>query len=94
MQGPFILQRSDEVASSRDTRACVDARIVGIIAGVQYTASREASEFLSSGDVRPQLIMVACPAAVLAGELADLRTRLDLLAADGDPRTQMRTVFS
>jgi DNA-binding SARP family transcriptional activator len=37
------------------------------------------------------------PAASLAGladELADLRTRLDLLAADGDPRTEVRTVFS
>jgi DNA-binding SARP family transcriptional activator len=37
------------------------------------------------------------PAASLAGlaaELADLRTRLDLLAAGGDPRTQVRAVFS
>jgi DNA-binding SARP family transcriptional activator/Flp pilus assembly protein TadD len=36
----------------------------------------------------------AMPLAALAGELADLRTRLDLLAASGDPRTQVRTVFS
>jgi DNA-binding SARP family transcriptional activator/Flp pilus assembly protein TadD len=37
------------------------------------------------------------PAASLAGltgELADLRTRLDLLDAGGDPRTHVRTVFS
>jgi tetratricopeptide (TPR) repeat protein len=37
------------------------------------------------------------PAASLAGltaELADLRTRLDLLGAGGDPRTQVRAVFS
>lgn len=36
----------------------------------------------------------AAPLAELTGELADLRTRLDLLAAGGDPRTQVRTVFS
>jgi len=30
----------------------------------------------------------------LTGELADARTRLDLLAADGDPRTGVRAVFS
>jgi DNA-binding SARP family transcriptional activator len=37
------------------------------------------------------------PAATLAGltaELADLRTRLDLLGAGEDPRTQVRAVFS
>jgi DNA-binding SARP family transcriptional activator/tetratricopeptide (TPR) repeat protein len=37
------------------------------------------------------------PATSLSGltaELADLRTRLDLLAAGGDPRAQVRTVFS
>jgi DNA-binding SARP family transcriptional activator len=37
------------------------------------------------------------PGATLAGltaELADLRTRLDLLGADEDPRTQVRAVFS
>jgi DNA-binding SARP family transcriptional activator/Tfp pilus assembly protein PilF len=32
--------------------------------------------------------------AGLAGELADVRTRLDLLAAGGDPRTQVRAIFS
>jgi DNA-binding SARP family transcriptional activator len=32
--------------------------------------------------------------AALADELADLRTRLDLLAAGGDPRTEVRAVFS
>jgi DNA-binding SARP family transcriptional activator/Tfp pilus assembly protein PilF len=32
--------------------------------------------------------------AALAAELADLRTRLDLLAAGGDPRTDVRAVFS
>ncbi len=32
--------------------------------------------------------------ADLASELADLPTRLDLLAASGDPRAQVRTVFS
>jgi DNA-binding SARP family transcriptional activator len=36
----------------------------------------------------------AMPLAGLAGELADLRTRLDLLAAGGDPHTQVRAVFS
>ncbi len=34
------------------------------------------------------------PLAALAGELADLRTRLDLLDAGGDSGTQVRTVFS
>jgi DNA-binding SARP family transcriptional activator/tetratricopeptide (TPR) repeat protein len=34
------------------------------------------------------------PLAGLTGELADLRTRLDLLDAGGDPRTQVRGVFS
>lgn len=36
----------------------------------------------------------AVPLAGLAGELADLRTRLDLLEAGGDPRAEVRTVFS
>jgi DNA-binding SARP family transcriptional activator/Tfp pilus assembly protein PilF len=36
----------------------------------------------------------AVPLAGLVSELADLGTRLDLLAADGDPRTEVRTVFS
>jgi tetratricopeptide (TPR) repeat protein/transcriptional regulator with XRE-family HTH domain len=36
----------------------------------------------------------AVPLAGLAGELADLGTRLDLLETGGDPRTQVRTVFS
>jgi tetratricopeptide (TPR) repeat protein len=36
----------------------------------------------------------AAPLAALTGELADLRTRLDLLDAGGDPRTQLRAVFS
>jgi DNA-binding SARP family transcriptional activator len=42
-------------------------------------------------------LAVTRPAASLAGlaaELADLRTRLDLLQAGGDPGTQVRTVFS
>jgi tetratricopeptide (TPR) repeat protein len=42
-------------------------------------------------------LAAARPAASLAhltGELADLRTRLDLLGADQDPHTQVRTVFS
>jgi tetratricopeptide (TPR) repeat protein len=34
------------------------------------------------------------PLAVLAGELADAGTRLDLLDAGGDPGTQVRAVFS
>jgi DNA-binding SARP family transcriptional activator/tetratricopeptide (TPR) repeat protein len=34
------------------------------------------------------------PLATLVGELADLDTRLDLLAADGDPSAQVRAVFS
>jgi tetratricopeptide (TPR) repeat protein len=49
-------------------------------------ALRVAAELASS---RP-----AMPLAGLVDELADLRTRLDLLAASGDPRTQVRTVFS
>jgi DNA-binding SARP family transcriptional activator len=36
----------------------------------------------------------ATPLAGLAGELADLRTRLDLLTAGGDPSTEVRAVFS
>ena len=36
----------------------------------------------------------AVPLAALTGELADLRTRLDLLDAGGDPGTQVRAVFS
>jgi DNA-binding SARP family transcriptional activator/tetratricopeptide (TPR) repeat protein len=36
----------------------------------------------------------AASLAGLAGELAELRTRLDRLAAGDDPRTQVRTVFS
>ncbi len=42
-------------------------------------------------------LAAARPAVSLAGlaaELTNLRTRLDLLAAGGDPRTQMRSVFS
>jgi tetratricopeptide (TPR) repeat protein len=36
----------------------------------------------------------AASLAALTAELADLRTRLDLLGAGGDPRTQVRAVFS
>jgi DNA-binding SARP family transcriptional activator/tetratricopeptide (TPR) repeat protein len=36
----------------------------------------------------------AVPLADLAGELADQQRRLDLLDADGDPRTAVRAVFS
>jgi tetratricopeptide (TPR) repeat protein len=36
----------------------------------------------------------AIPLAALTGELTDLRTRLDLLGAGGDPGTEARTVFS
>jgi DNA-binding SARP family transcriptional activator/tetratricopeptide (TPR) repeat protein len=36
----------------------------------------------------------AVPLAALTDELADLRTRLDLLDAGGDPGTQVRAVFS
>jgi DNA-binding SARP family transcriptional activator/tetratricopeptide (TPR) repeat protein len=36
----------------------------------------------------------AASLAELTGEFADLRIRLDLLEAGGDPRTQVRTVFS
>ena len=36
----------------------------------------------------------AMPLAGLAAELADLRTRLDLLEAGGDPHAQVRAVFS
>jgi DNA-binding SARP family transcriptional activator/Tfp pilus assembly protein PilF len=49
-------------------------------------ALRVAAELAAS---RPTI-----PLAVLTGELADLRTRLDLLDADGDPRAQVRAVFS
>jgi DNA-binding SARP family transcriptional activator/tetratricopeptide (TPR) repeat protein len=34
------------------------------------------------------------PLAALVSELADVRTRLDVLATGGDPRTEVRTVFS
>ncbi|HEV3380667.1 MAG TPA: tetratricopeptide repeat protein [Trebonia sp.] len=36
----------------------------------------------------------AVPMAGLTGELADVRTRLDVLTTGGDPRTEVRTVFS
>jgi DNA-binding SARP family transcriptional activator/Tfp pilus assembly protein PilF len=36
----------------------------------------------------------AVPLAALTAELADLRTRLNLLTAGGDPRTEVRAVFS
>ena len=49
-------------------------------------ALRVAAELAAS---RPAALL-----ADLAGELADLRTRLDLLTAGGDPRTQVRAVFS
>jgi DNA-binding SARP family transcriptional activator len=42
-------------------------------------------------------LAASCPAgslASLASELADLRTRLDRLAAGGDPRSDVRAVFS
>jgi tetratricopeptide (TPR) repeat protein/transcriptional regulator with XRE-family HTH domain len=49
-------------------------------------ALRVAAELAAS---RPAMLL-----AGMAAELADLRTRLDLLAAGGDPRTQVRAVFS
>jgi DNA-binding SARP family transcriptional activator len=49
-------------------------------------ALRVAAELAASGP--------AVPLAVLASELADLRARLDRLDAGGDPRAQVRTVFS
>jgi DNA-binding SARP family transcriptional activator len=49
-------------------------------------ALRVAAEFAAS---RP-----AAPLAGLAAELADLRTRLDLLTAGRDPSTEVRAVFS
>ena len=49
-------------------------------------ALRVAAELIAS---RP-----AMPLARLAGELADLSTRLDLLETGGDPRTGVRTVLS
>jgi len=49
-------------------------------------ALRVAAEFAAS---RPGTSL-----AGLTGELADLRTRLDLLDVDEDPRSQVRTVFS
>jgi len=49
-------------------------------------ALRVAAELAAS---RPAALL-----AELASELADLRSRLDLLAASGDPRTQVRVVFS
>jgi tetratricopeptide (TPR) repeat protein len=49
-------------------------------------ALRVAAELAAS---RPDV-----PLAGLADELADLRTRLDLLDAGGDPRTEVRAVFS
>jgi DNA-binding SARP family transcriptional activator/tetratricopeptide (TPR) repeat protein len=49
-------------------------------------AMRVAAELAAS---RPDM-----PLAALTAELADLRTRLDLLDADQDPRAQVRAVFS
>ncbi len=49
-------------------------------------ALRVAAELAAS---RPDM-----PLGGLASELADLHARLDLLEAGGDPRTQVRTVFS
>jgi len=49
-------------------------------------ALRVAAELAAS---RPTMSLAA-----LTSELADLRTRLDLLNADGDPATQVRSVFS
>jgi DNA-binding SARP family transcriptional activator/Flp pilus assembly protein TadD len=72
--------------------------------GARVDAEPEASAELADQCCRlPLALRVAAefaashPAATLAGladELTDLRTRLDRLAADGDPRTQVRTVFS
>jgi predicted ATPase len=54
--------------------------------------SRDALIGLIAGDGAARRPAISL--AVLASELADLPTRLDLLAAGGDPRTQVRTVFS
>jgi len=72
--------------------------------GARADAEPEAAAELASQCSRlPLALRVAAELAVsrpvaslasLAGELADLGTRLDLLGADGDPRTQVRAVFS
>jgi tetratricopeptide (TPR) repeat protein/DNA-binding XRE family transcriptional regulator len=72
--------------------------------GARVDAEPEAAARLASQCCRlPLALRVAAelaasrPAAPLVGltaELADMGTRLDLLAADGDPRTQVRAVFS
>jgi DNA-binding SARP family transcriptional activator/Flp pilus assembly protein TadD len=61
------------------------AELAGQCCGLPL-ALRVAAEFAAT---RPAMSL-----ASLADELADLRTRLDLLAAGGDPSTNMRTVFS
>ena len=78
--------------------------LLSALIGARVAAEPEAAAELASQCCRlPLALRVAAelaatrPAASLAGltgELADLRTRLDLLAAGGDPRTEVRAVFS
>jgi DNA-binding SARP family transcriptional activator/tetratricopeptide (TPR) repeat protein len=87
-----VLPQQDAVALLRTligARADVEPEAAAELAGRCARlplALRVAAELAAS---RPSV-----PLAGLAGELADLGTRLDLLAAGGDYRTQVRTVFS
>ena len=74
--------------------------LIGARADAEPAATRELASQCSR---LPLALRVAAelaasrPAASLgelAGELTDLRTRLDLLTTGGDPRTQVRAVFS
>jgi tetratricopeptide (TPR) repeat protein/transcriptional regulator with XRE-family HTH domain len=62
------------------------ATALGALCGRLPLAVRVAAELAAA---RPEVSL-----ASLAGELADQRQRLDLLEADGDPRTSVRAVFS
>ena len=87
-----VLPPDDAVALLRELigeRADADPAAAAALAGQCCRlplALRVAAELAAT---RP-----ATPLAALAGELADLRTRLDLLETGGDPRTQVRAVFS
>ena len=78
--------------------------LLRVLIGVRVDAEPEAAAELAVQCCRLPLALrvvaelaasrPAMPLAALAGELADLRSRLDLLTANGDPRTQARAVFS
>jgi len=87
-----VLRQQDAVALLRTLIGARAAAEPGAVADLAARccrlplALRVAAEFAAS---RP-----AVPLAGLAAELADLSTRLDVLTVGGDPRTQVRAVFS